>query len=196
MQLYFVSPTQKVRQKFKFNLTKSFYKFTIDNTSYNLGHLWKIFIEYMLVLTEQLGSTDERHLEPKRLFFAVDRWSTQCKRSLSFCLVFLSSVNSFRIDSTGLVVTSCCVGAPSKHPSCEAMFALFTNGLDKDHWTQTSDRGTKIIQMTRKYKWRPFQNEALMRSKDGSAGTKGYLKKSGYNRGNIHSLHIWGYFSL
>ena len=125
----------------------------IRPTSYNLGHLWKIFIEYMLVLTEQLGSTDERHLEPKRRFFAVDRWSTQCKRSLSFWLALLSSVNSFRIDSTGLVVASCCVGAPSKHPSWEAMLALFTNRLDKDHWTQTNDRRTKIIQMTRKFKW-------------------------------------------
>ena len=162
-----------MRPKFKFNLTQSFYKFSIDNTSYNLGHLWKIFIEYMLVLTEQLGSTDERHLEPKRLFFAVDRWSTQRKRSLSFWLAFLSSVNSFRIDSMGLVVASCCVGAPSKHPSCEAMLASFTNRLDKDHWTQTNDRRTKIIQMKRKCKWRPFQNEALMRSKDGSAVAKG-----------------------
>ena len=146
--------------------------------------------------TEQLRSTDERHLEPKRLLFAVDRWSTQCKRSLSFWLALLSSVNSFRIDSIGLVVASCCIGAPSKHPSCEAMLALFTNGLDKDQWTQTNDRRTKIIQMTRKYKWRPFQNEALMRSKDRSAGTKVYLKKCGYNRGSIHSLQFSGYFSL
>lgn len=56
----FKSATQEVRQKFKYNLTQCFYKFTIDNTSYNLGHLSKmIFIEYTIVLTEQLGSTDE-----------------------------------------------------------------------------------------------------------------------------------------
>ena len=127
------SPTQEVRQKFKFNLTQCFYKFIIDNTSYNLGNLTKIFVEYTIVLTEQLGSTDEPNYEPKRLLVAVGRWSKQCKRSLSFWLAFLSSVNSFRIDSIGLGVASCCVGASSKHPSCEAILVLFTNRLDKNH---------------------------------------------------------------
>ena len=75
--LYFVFVIWVLPRKFAKNsssIQQIFPHITIYTTSNNPGHLTKIFIQYTLVLTEQLGSMNERGLETKRLFSAFGRF--------------------------------------------------------------------------------------------------------------------------
>ena len=105
------SPIQEVCQKCKFNLTQPFYKFTIDNTCYNLGHEMKDFHRVHVSTYRTTSINRWTRFGPKRLFVAVGHWSTQCKRLLILWLAFLSFVNSYgcRIDSIGLRVGKSCL---------------------------------------------------------------------------------------